>query len=86
MRLLAVAGGDGSGAASTDVRTTRIPTLICPGDDVYPSGGGVAAVGVPGAMGAGRTTSVTVGLNYLYQGGSVAEWLACWTQAQKGPG
>jgi len=21
-----------------------------------------------------------------YQGGSVAEWLACWTQAQKGPG
>ena len=20
------------------------------------------------------------------QGGSVAEWLACWTQAQKGPG
>jgi len=23
-------------------------------------------------------------LQYL-QGGSVAEWLACWTQAQKGP-
>jgi len=22
----------------------------------------------------------------LSQGGSVAEWLACWTQAQKGPG
>jgi len=22
----------------------------------------------------------------LYTGGSVAEWLACWTQAQKGPG
>ena len=21
-----------------------------------------------------------------YMGGSVAEWLACWTQAQKGPG
>jgi len=21
-----------------------------------------------------------------YTGGSVAEWLACWTQAQKGPG
>jgi len=23
---------------------------------------------------------------YLYEGGSVAEWLACWTQVQKGPG
>ena len=22
----------------------------------------------------------------MYMGGSVAEWLACWTQAQKGPG
>ena len=22
----------------------------------------------------------------LIEGGSVAEWLACWTQAQKGPG
>ena len=22
----------------------------------------------------------------VLQGGSVAEWLACWTQAQKGPG
>ena len=22
----------------------------------------------------------------MVQGGSVAEWLACWTQAQKGPG
>ena len=22
----------------------------------------------------------------FYAGGSVAEWLACWTQAQKGPG
>ena len=22
----------------------------------------------------------------FYRGGSVAEWLACWTQAQKGPG
>jgi len=22
----------------------------------------------------------------LLKGGSVAEWLACWTQAQKGPG
>jgi len=22
----------------------------------------------------------------FYKGGSVAEWLACWTQAQKGPG
>ena len=22
----------------------------------------------------------------LLTGGSVAEWLACWTQAQKGPG
>jgi len=22
----------------------------------------------------------------LHSGGSVAEWLACWTQAQKGPG
>jgi len=22
----------------------------------------------------------------ILQGGSVAEWLACWTQAQKGPG
>ena len=24
-------------------------------------------------------------LTYLLTGGSVAEWLACWTQAQKGP-
>jgi len=23
---------------------------------------------------------------HFYTGGSVAEWLACWTQAQKGPG
>ena len=23
---------------------------------------------------------------YWLMGGSVAEWLACWTQAQKGPG
>jgi len=23
---------------------------------------------------------------YILLGGSVAEWLACWTQAQKGPG
>jgi len=23
---------------------------------------------------------------YSEQGGSVAEWLACWTQSQKGPG
>jgi len=23
---------------------------------------------------------------YSFWGGSVAEWLACWTQAQKGPG
>jgi len=22
----------------------------------------------------------------IFEGGSVAEWLACWTQAQKGPG
>ena len=22
----------------------------------------------------------------MYEGGSVAEWLACWTQVQKGPG
>jgi len=22
----------------------------------------------------------------INEGGSVAEWLACWTQAQKGPG
>ena len=26
-----------------------------------------------------------LGLKF-YKGGSVAEWLACWTQAQKGPG
>ena len=25
-------------------------------------------------------------VNYTLQGGSVAEWLACWTPAQKGPG
>jgi len=25
-------------------------------------------------------------LTSAFQGGSVAEWLACWTQAQKGPG
>ena len=25
-------------------------------------------------------------ISYLFIGGSVAEWLACWTQAQKGPG
>ena len=25
-------------------------------------------------------------LPVLYVGGSVAEWLACWTQAHKGPG
>jgi len=38
-------------------------------------------------------TQVTVGLKtsfYVFyschEGGSVAEWLACWTQAQKGPG
>ena len=24
--------------------------------------------------------------HYAHRGGSVAEWLACWTQAQKGPG
>ena len=24
--------------------------------------------------------------DYAYLGGSVAEWLACWTQAQKDPG
>jgi len=24
--------------------------------------------------------------NHIYRGGSVAEWLACWTRAQKGPG
>jgi len=24
--------------------------------------------------------------NFLNIGGSVAEWLACWTQARKGPG
>jgi len=30
---------------------------------------------------------VTDLLNLMsYKGGSVAEWLACWTQAQKGPG
>jgi len=29
-----------------------------------------------------HTTFITC----LHQGGSVAEWLACWTQAQKGPG
>ena len=23
--------------------------------------------------------------SYRHQGGSLAEWLACWTQAQKGP-
>jgi len=23
---------------------------------------------------------------YIVTGGSVAEWLVCWTQAQKGPG
>jgi len=27
-----------------------------------------------------------VDVRYLSKGGSVAEWLACWTQAQKGPG
>ena len=27
--------------------------------------------------------SIIIGLQY---GGSVDEWLACWTQAQKGPG
>ena len=26
------------------------------------------------------------GWSVVYRGGSVAEWLACWTQAQKGPG
>ena len=25
-------------------------------------------------------------VNQVVPGGSVAEWLACWTQAQKGPG
>ena len=25
-------------------------------------------------------------LLFPIQGGSVAEWVACWTQAQKGPG
>jgi len=30
---------------------------------------------------------VTISTLYtLHQGGSVAEWLACWTQAQKGRG
>jgi len=24
--------------------------------------------------------------NIAYMGGSVVEWLACWTQVQKGPG
>ena len=28
----------------------------------------------------------SVSLQYTEEGGSVAEWLACWTQAQKGPG
>ena len=29
---------------------------------------------------------VTIPIPTLYPNGSVAEWLACWTQAQKGPG
>jgi len=32
------------------------------------------------------TNSIRIGQLPLKLGGSVAEWLACWTQAQKGPG
>ena len=32
------------------------------------------------------TPSVEIGRVYVMHSGSVAEWLACWTQAQKGPG
>ena len=28
----------------------------------------------------------SVPVNEMVLGGSVAEWLVCWTQAQKGPG
>ena len=30
--------------------------------------------------------SIDINLDRAIKGGSVAEWLACWTQAQKGPG
>jgi len=40
--------------------------------------------------GGGRPTNLAHKQHLLhsthYRGGSVAEWLACWTQAQKGPG
>ena len=40
------------------------------------------------ALGVVACASLMCVLKYLltYMGGSVAEWLACWTQAQKGPG
>ena len=34
----------------------------------------------------GTAVSVYFTLLYVTTGGSVAEWLACWTQAQKGLG
>jgi len=34
----------------------------------------------------GRPTSLDLFVKRPFRRGSVAEWLACWTQAQKGPG
>ena len=59
--------------------------------------GVTAAVGAAGLLGgvnriatASTVIVVRIPLFYFYasrpKGGSVAEWLVCWTQAQKGPG
>jgi len=58
------------------------PAFDLLGDDSCRSGG---TSGGP-RRASDRTTSATCEL-YLYnRGGSVAEWLACWTQAQMGQG
>jgi len=47
-----------TGDTEQGVRTIHTPMFIWPGDDAY-LGGGVAAVGVPGAIRAGQTMSAT---------------------------
>ena len=44
-------------------------------------------LGLDELLQASQRTQRTCAVSPLYRiGGSVAEWLACWTQAQKGPG
>jgi len=67
-------------------------------DDSPPKSGGILRYSVDyspaGKRVSGRMRSGSTLLHYLVKfeagilstGGSVAEWLACWTRAQKGPG